>query len=143
MQCLFQPHFARSVYCPFYPSTPSFDKGYHPTRAHISCLANMGDSNIRQGLLAAVKGDDHLVAFPDKLLFQFHDAKPYNIDIPITPAAVTYPKTAEQVAEIVRYASAAGLKVQARSGGHSYGNHGNYSLCPAKSLPKQGTNPTF
>ncbi|KAI9867919.1 MAG: hypothetical protein M1813_007741 [Trichoglossum hirsutum] len=84
----------------------------------------MGDSNIRQGLLAAVKGDDHLVAFPDKLLFQFHDAKPYNIDIPITPAAVTYPKTAEQVAEIVRYASAAGLKVQARSGGHSYGNHG-------------------
>jgi FAD/FMN-containing dehydrogenase len=85
----------------------------------------MGEASIRQGLLAALKGDNQLVAFPDKLLYQFHDAKPYNLDIPITPAAVTYPKTAEQVAQIVRYASSAGLKVQARSGGHSYGNYGN------------------
>ena len=72
----------------------------------------------------AVDGQSHLLAFPSKLLFQFEDAKPYNVDIPIVPAAVTYPETPEQIAKIIRYASAANIKVQARSGGHSYGNYG-------------------
>jgi hypothetical protein len=80
--------------------------------------------DIRQGLLAALKGDGDIVAFPTKLLYQFEDAKPYNLDYPIVPAAVTYPKTSEQIAEIVRFASEAGIKVQARSGGHSYANYG-------------------
>jgi FAD/FMN-containing dehydrogenase len=79
---------------------------------------------IRQGLLDALGGDEHLIAFPSKLLYQFEDAKPYNLDIPIVPAAVTYPKTPEQIAEIVKYASTTNLKIQARSGGHSYGNYG-------------------
>lgn len=81
-------------------------------------------ASIRQGLSAALKGQDHLIAFPTKLLYQFEDAKPYNLDYPIIPAAVTYPKTPEQIAEIIRYASTANLKVQARSGGHSYANYG-------------------
>jgi FAD/FMN-containing dehydrogenase len=87
--------------------------------------------SIRQGLLDALKGQHRLVAFPEKLLFQFEDAKPYNLDYPIKPAAVTYPKTPEQIADIVRYASAANIKVQARSGGHSYANYGG--ICPAPS----------
>jgi len=78
--------------------------------------------SIQQGLLAALGGQDHLIAFPTKLLYQFEDAKPYNLDLPIIPAAVTYPKTPEQIAAIIKYASAANLKVQARSGGHSYAN---------------------
>ena len=88
-------------------------------------MDNSAGVSIRQGLLAALKGEHRLVAFPNKLLFKFEDAKPYNLDRPITPAAVTYPKTPEQVADIVRYASTANLKVQVRSGGHSYGNYGN------------------
>jgi FAD/FMN-containing dehydrogenase len=81
-------------------------------------------ASIRQGLLAALQGQDHLVAFPTKFLYQFEDARPYNLDYPIIPAAVTYPKTPEQIAKIVQFASTANLKVQARSGGHSYGNYG-------------------
>ena len=87
----------------------------------------MGDStnkSIREGLLNAVGGDSAILAFPNKLLYQLEDSKPYNLDIPIVPAAVTYPKTPEQISEIVKYASAANLKIQARSGGHSYGNYG-------------------
>ena len=80
--------------------------------------------NIRQGLLAALNGQDRLVAFPNKLLYQFEDAKPYNLDYPIIPAAVTYPETPEEIAAIIRFASTANLKVQARSGGHSYANFG-------------------
>jgi hypothetical protein len=87
----------------------------------------MGDStstSIRQALLDAVGGQSNLVAFPNKLLYQFEDAKPYNLDIPVIPAAVVYPDKPEQIAEVVRYASSANLKIQARSGGHSYGNYG-------------------
>src|ERR1700709_783700 len=80
-------------------------------------------TSIHSGLITALGGDTDVVAFPTKLLYQFVDAKPYNLDIPIIPAAVTYPKTAEQISVIVRYASQANLKVQARSGGHSYGNY--------------------
>jgi FAD/FMN-containing dehydrogenase len=80
--------------------------------------------NIRQGLSAALKGQGDIAEFPSKLLYQFEDAKPYNLDYPITPAAVTYPKTPEQIAAIIKYASTANLKVQARSGGHSYANYG-------------------
>lgn len=87
----------------------------------------MGDStstSIRQALLEAVGGQSNLVAFSNKLLYQFEDAKPYNLDIPIIPAAVVYPETPEQIAEVIKYASSANLKIQARSGGHSYGNYG-------------------
>ena len=79
-------------------------------------------TEIRNGLEAALQGAD-IAEFPDKLLYQFADAKPYNLDYPIVPAAVTYPTTPEQIAAIVKYAASANLKVQARSGGHSYGNY--------------------
>ncbi|KAJ7483147.1 hypothetical protein FB451DRAFT_1393288 [Mycena latifolia] len=40
------------------------------------------------------------------------------------PVAVTRPTTSEDVAKIVQCAVASAVKVQARSGGHSYGNYG-------------------
>ncbi|CAG8619718.1 11470_t:CDS:2, partial [Acaulospora colombiana] len=49
--------------------------------------------------------------------------KPYNWDIPITPVAVTRPVTTKQLSRVVQCASASGVKVQARSGGHSYANY--------------------
>jgi FAD/FMN-containing dehydrogenase len=52
------------------------------------------------------------------------DVKPYNLGIPVDPAAVTYPTVPEQVQAIVKCASTWNMKVQARSGGHSYGNYG-------------------
>lgn len=74
--------------------------------------------------MAAVGNDKSLVAAPTKLFYQSRDVRRYNLAIPLTPAAVTYPKTAQQVAEIIKCATDQGLKVQARSGGHSYGNYG-------------------
>ncbi|KAB2098641.1 hypothetical protein AG0111_0g13105 [Alternaria gaisen] len=47
---------------------------------------------------------------------------PYNLRLRYIPTAVTLPSTPQQVSDIVVCAAAAGVKVQARSGGHSYGS---------------------
>ncbi|KAF4543435.1 Oxygen oxidoreductase covalent FAD-binding site [Lasiodiplodia theobromae] len=78
--------------------------------------------DLKSCLTTAVGGDAN-VAFPSDLLYQITDVKPYNLDIPVTPAAVTYPDSAEQVAGIIACAAQYDHKVQARSGGHSYGNY--------------------
>lgn len=83
-------------------------------------MGNAGSSGLSQCLTSAVKD----VAFPDKFLFQLLDARPYNLDIPVHPLAVTYPESNDDVAAIVTCATKFGSKVQARSGGHSYGNYG-------------------
>ncbi|KAF2086851.1 Glucooligosaccharide oxidase [Saccharata proteae CBS 121410] len=77
-----------------------------------SCLTN------------AVGGNHDLVAFPNKFLYQEEDVKPYNLDYEITPAAVTYPESADMVSAIVQCAAQYDVKCQARSGGHSYANYG-------------------
>ncbi|KAH7559503.1 hypothetical protein BM1_04440 [Bipolaris maydis] len=79
-------------------------------------------SAIHQCLINAV-GDNN-VAFKGDPLYQINNVKPYNLDIPITPTAVTYPSTADQVAAIVKCAAESNLPVQSRSGGHSFGNYG-------------------
>jgi FAD/FMN-containing dehydrogenase len=57
-----------------------------------------------------------------------------NLNIPIAPAAVTYPSTAEEVAGVVRCAAKAGLKVQAKSGGHNWANFGKERFVTMKDL---------
>ncbi|KAF7371028.1 Reticuline oxidase [Mycena sanguinolenta] len=64
------------------------------------------------------------VSYPQDIFYQSADVKVYNQHIPITPAAVTRPTTSEEISKIVQCAVASGVKVQARSGGHSYGNYG-------------------
>ncbi|KAJ7356764.1 hypothetical protein DFH08DRAFT_850001 [Mycena albidolilacea] len=64
------------------------------------------------------------VSYPQNAFYQLLDVKPYNRHIPITPAAVTRPTTSEDISEIVACAGASGVKVQARSGGHSFANYG-------------------
>ncbi|KAI0445185.1 Glucooligosaccharide oxidase [Xylaria telfairii] len=49
----------------------------------------------------------------------------YNSRVPVIPAIVIVPATVEQVSQAVRCAASHGLKVQARSGGHSYASHSN------------------
>jgi FAD/FMN-containing dehydrogenase len=86
--------------------------GNSPSTALSRCLAGAVDANL------------DLLAFPGKPFYQFTDVKAYNLDIPVTPAAVTYPQTSDHVAAIVKCAASAQVKVQARCGGHSYGNYG-------------------
>lgn len=80
-------------------------------------------SALAKSIKAALGGDDDLYAVPGKPFYQIEYVKPYNLSIPIKPAAVTYPKTTAQVAAIIKCAVEANLKVQARSGGHSYANY--------------------
>jgi FAD/FMN-containing dehydrogenase len=56
--------------------------------------------------------------------FQQGAVKPYNLNYATTPAAYTFPKTPQQVSEVVKCAHTAKIAVQARSGGHSYANYG-------------------
>jgi FAD/FMN-containing dehydrogenase len=76
-----------------------------------------------------VGNDASLVAFPTALLYETVDVNPYNLDYPVTPAAVTFPESGDQVAAIIKCAADADVKVQAKSGGHSYANYGRCSIC--------------
>lgn len=50
--------------------------------------------------------------------------EPYNTRLPFTPAVVVLPMTNQHVQDAVLCAAQAGLKVQAKSGGHSYASNG-------------------
>ncbi|KAE8373900.1 hypothetical protein BDV26DRAFT_54796 [Aspergillus bertholletiae] len=75
-------------------------------------------------LLASVGGNSSLVAFPQQPNYPSL-VEPYNLDLLRTPAAIVFPKDTSQVAAAVKCAVDAGIKVQAKSGGHSYGNYGS------------------
>lgn len=88
-------------------------------------MGNTSSSQVQKCLVSAVGKD---IAFKSDPLYQLSHVKPYNLGIPSVPAAVTYPKTTEQIAKIVKCAVDNSLKVQPRCGGHSYANYGTYPL---------------
>lgn len=71
-------------------------------------------------LLAVCNGRDGCVASPDTPLYQAAWVKRYNLDIEVEPIAVTRPETAEDVSGFVKCAAANNVRVQPKSGGHSY-----------------------
>lgn len=89
-------------------------------------MGNSQSSPVQSCLLSAVGNNQSLVAFQNQPFYQISSVKPYNLNIPVSPVAVTFPETSQQVAEIVKCAVDHGYKVQAKSGGHSYGNYGNH-----------------
>ena len=50
-------------------------------------------------------------------------SRPYNLRLVYDPAVITIPATPDQVSSSVTCAAAAGLKVQAKGGGHSYASY--------------------
>jgi hypothetical protein len=87
-----------------------------------AALAAGGDG-LESCLNSAVTGGGN-VAFPSDPFYQISDVSPYNLNIAVTPAAVAFPTSSAQVAAIVKCAADRGYHVQAKSGGHSYGNYG-------------------
>ncbi|KAJ6787461.1 hypothetical protein PWT90_08735 [Aphanocladium album] len=69
-------------------------------------------------------GRANCVAYPSDALYQNNWVKPYNLNVPVTPAAVFRPNNANDVAEAIKCAGANSVHVQAKSGGHSYANFG-------------------
>ncbi|KAJ7203644.1 hypothetical protein GGX14DRAFT_651929 [Mycena pura] len=87
-------------------------------------LASQIGSPLQICLNNVFAGKSSAVSYPQDFLYQLLDVKAYNTHIPIVPAAVTRPSTPDEISEILRCATESGVKVQARSGGHSYGNYG-------------------
>lgn len=82
----------------------------------------------------ALGNDRDLYAFSRYPFYAIKDVKVYNLTYPVKPAAVVYPKTAAQVAAVIKCAAGANLKVQARSGGHSYANYCTLTTQPYEKL---------
>ena len=78
-------------------------------------------SALQQCLEGIGNGRTGFAGFPGSPGYQTSWVQPYNLDIQVVPAAVVRPQTAEDVSGIVKCAAANNLKVQAKSGGHSYG----------------------
>ncbi|EME46847.1 hypothetical protein DOTSEDRAFT_87280 [Dothistroma septosporum NZE10] len=62
---------------------------------------------------------------------------PYNLDHPVTPAAIVFPRDAQQVSAAVMCARKYGIAVSSRSGGHSYTNAGLGGMDGALSIDYQ------
>ncbi|KAJ5446349.1 FAD-binding type 2 [Penicillium cf. griseofulvum] len=78
----------------------------------------------RECFMAAVGGNPNMATFRGDFWYEFRALPSYNLAIPVHPEVITYPTTTTQVAEIVRCAVEENYRVQAYSGGHSYGNYG-------------------
>ncbi|KAH7322467.1 hypothetical protein B0I35DRAFT_509816 [Stachybotrys elegans] len=81
---------------------------------------------LRSCLDSVCVGTQDCVKYPgsgqDNEFFQW--SSPFNLARKVVPAAVVRPKDAEQVSAFVQCAAQNNVKVQARSGGHSYANYG-------------------
>ncbi|KAJ7589559.1 hypothetical protein C8J56DRAFT_938917 [Mycena floridula] len=64
----------------------------------------------------SVAGSPLQLCLNGDILYQLDAVKPYNLDIPIVPAAVIRPSTAEDVAAAIQCAVESPVKVQARGG---------------------------
>ncbi|KAK3368489.1 hypothetical protein B0H63DRAFT_76736 [Podospora didyma] len=86
----------------------------------------MGNSNsaLSQCLGGVANGRSGFVSYPENPLYQISWVKRYNLDVHVTPAAVVRPDTSQDIADIIKCATANKVKVQAKSGGHSYANFG-------------------
>lgn len=97
------------------------------TAGAASAAVASSSDNLKTCLQYALT-DSGSVAFAGDPFYQVADVKGYNLNIPVTPAAVTFPTSSHQVAAVVKCAADNGYHVQAKSGGHSYGN---YCMCLA------------
>lgn len=91
-----------------------------------SSLAVLAEASLQDCLNDICADRSDCVAYPAviDLVYQAMWVRPYNLAIDVDPAAVIRPNSSDEVAAAVRCAADNGVKVQARSGGHSYANFG-------------------
>ncbi|KAE8147890.1 FAD-binding domain-containing protein [Aspergillus avenaceus] len=90
-----------------------------------SAIATTDPATLRHCLTTAVDHDPTGAAFEGDFLYQAHAVQPYNLNWPVTPAAVTFPHTSHHVAAVVRCATTyTDTRYRQSQGGHSYGNYG-------------------
>ena len=90
------------------------------TTSNLSTQSYPG--SILQECLDTVFTDASLRTFPQDPDY-LSKINAYNLNNPVYPAAIVRPTTAEQVSATVKCAVKADVKVQPRSGGHSYANY--------------------
>ncbi|KAI1451912.1 Glucooligosaccharide oxidase [Annulohypoxylon moriforme] len=90
----------------------------------MSVMGQTPSTPLSDCLNAVCNGRDNCVAFPDNPLYQISWVNRYNLEIPVAPVAVTRPSTAQDVSDFIKCAVANNVKVQPKSGGHSYANFG-------------------
>ncbi|KAI0841496.1 Glucooligosaccharide oxidase [Hypoxylon sp. FL0890] len=90
----------------------------------MSIMGQSPSTPLSDCLNAVCNGRDNCVAYPDNPLYQVSWVNRYNLEYPVTPIAVTRPDSAQDVSDFIKCAVANNVKVQPKSGGHSYANYG-------------------
>ncbi|KAF9042491.1 glucooligosaccharide oxidase [Panaeolus papilionaceus] len=73
----------------------------------------------RGDLISSLQSRDFQVVSPTDIAYANASA-PFNLRFSWKPAAVTYPRSAQDISDILKISTEHGLSVSARSGGHSY-----------------------
>jgi hypothetical protein len=106
--------------------------GNSPSAVSASLLPQSLPGSALQLCLNIVFANDlGAVTYPQH--WSYHNAvRLHNTDAPVRvqPAAVVRPTNAEQISAVLKCAVWEGVKVQARSGGHSYANYGKQPNLP-------------
>jgi hypothetical protein len=88
--------------------------------ARESIMGNAPSTPLQTCLNTICAGRAECVSFPSNPFYQLAWVKPFNTDVDVEPVAVIRPRNAKEVSAAVKCAAAQGVKVQAKSGGHSY-----------------------
>ncbi|TWU73200.1 hypothetical protein ED733_004375 [Metarhizium rileyi] len=87
-------------------------------------MGNGQSTALQQCLETVCHGRHGCLGYPSDALYQVEWVRAYNQAVHVTPVAVIRPKSAEEVAAAVKCAAQNKVRVQAKSGGHSYANYG-------------------
>jgi hypothetical protein len=95
---------------------------HFPAETGFAIMGNSGSVSALEKCISTVgNGRVGFAAYPSNPLYQISWVKPYNLDISVNPAAVVRPQSAQDIAGVIQCAATNNAKVQAKSGGHSYG----------------------
>ena len=112
------PHYTPLLTLLFFSLSTTVVSGLTPSNLSTQSYPE----SILQSCLDAVFTDASFRTFPQDVDY-FSKINAYNLDYPVYPAAIVRPTTVEQVSATVKCAVKASVKVQPRSGGHSFANY--------------------